>query len=98
MQLKKVGMYRPVSKDDKKITKRERRLGRVVINKQVNYTQKEWKAKKCKEAETRKKRNEGNMRKPEQDIKNQQRCVKCSRVVGCDMNGRKHKCDCGKIK
>ena len=48
------GTYRPLSKDDKKVTKRERRLGRVVINKQVNYTAKEWKAKKRAEAEARK--------------------------------------------
>jgi len=53
MQFKKVGTYRPISKDDKKITKRERRLGRVVVDKQVNYTKSEWKAKKYKEAEAR---------------------------------------------
>lgn len=58
MKFIKAGTYRPVNKDDKKITKRERRLGRVVVDKQVNYTQKEWKAKKRKEAEARKKKAE----------------------------------------
>ena len=46
MKYKTAGTYRPVTKDDKKITKRERRLGRVVVTKQVNYTAKEWKAEK----------------------------------------------------
>ena len=54
MNYKQKGTYRPVVKDDKKITKRERRLGRVVEMKQVNYTQKEWRAKKRREAEARK--------------------------------------------
>ena len=54
MKYKQKGKFRPVAKDDKKITKRERRLGRVVVEKQVNYTQKEWRAKKYKEAEIRK--------------------------------------------
>ena len=53
VQYKTTGTYRPIGKDDKKITKRERRLGRVVVNKQVNYTAKEWKAKKRAEAEAR---------------------------------------------
>jgi len=58
MEYKKAGKYRPLNDDDdKKITKRERRLGRVVVEKQVNYTQKEWKAKKHKEAEARRKKN-----------------------------------------
>lgn len=54
MRCKQKGKYRPVVKDDKKITKRERRLGRVVIEKQINYTRKEWQAEKCKEAKIRK--------------------------------------------
>ena len=44
MKLKTKGTYRPVVKDDKKITKRERRLGRVVETKQENYTRTEHKA------------------------------------------------------
>lgn len=53
MQMKSKGTYRPVGKDDKKITKRERRLGRVVVTKQENYTRDEWRAKKRMEAEGR---------------------------------------------
>lgn len=30
----------------------------------------------------------------ETDRKNQQRCKKCGRVVGCDYKGRKLKCNC----
>jgi hypothetical protein len=56
MKLKKSGTYRPLGKDDKKVTKRERRLGRVVVTKQENYTAKEWKAKKRVEAEARSRR------------------------------------------
>lgn len=29
-------------------------------------------------------------------MKDQQKCRHCGRIVGCDMNGRKHKCNCGK--
>ena len=54
MEYKQKGKYRPVVKDDKKITKRERRLGRVVVLKQENYTRKEWQAKKCRGAKIRK--------------------------------------------
>lgn len=36
------------------------------------------------------------MQKSESNQKNVQRCNKCKRVVGCDVNGRKRKCDCGK--
>lgn len=32
------------------------------------------------------------MKQPESDQKNQQRCPKCGRIVGCDYRGRKHKC------
>ena len=53
MKYKTTGQYRPLSKDDKKITKRERRLGRVVVTKQVNYTKKEWAEKKHREAKIR---------------------------------------------
>jgi len=53
MEHKAKGEYRPVTGDDKKITRRERRLGRVVVNPQVNYTRKEWIAKKQKEAKER---------------------------------------------
>lgn len=60
MQYKTAGQYRPVTKSDKKITKRERRLGRVVVKKQVNYTRKEWKAKKRKESEDRRIKSKGN--------------------------------------
>lgn len=34
------------------------------------------------------------MKQVEQDIRNQQRCKDCGRVVGCDAKGRKHKCNC----
>ena len=54
MQCKQAGTYRPLTKDDKKgATKREIRKGRKVVTPQVNYTRKEWTAKKRKEAETR---------------------------------------------
>lgn len=36
------------------------------------------------------------VKKSESDQKNQQRCPRCKRIVGCDVNGRKHKCNCGK--
>lgn len=28
--------------------------------------------------------------------KHQQLCPKCNRIVGCDLNGRKRRCNCGK--
>lgn len=34
------------------------------------------------------------MKKPESDVKNQQKCNKCGRIVGCDYRGRKRKCKC----
>ena len=34
------------------------------------------------------------MKEPEKDEKNQLKCNKCGRIVGCDYRGRKHKCDC----
>jgi hypothetical protein len=34
------------------------------------------------------------MNKTEHDVRNVQRCKDCGRVVGCDANGRKRKCDC----
>ena len=37
------------------------------------------------------------MNKVDKNEKNVQRCAKCNRVVGCDMDGRKHKC-CKKWK
>lgn len=34
------------------------------------------------------------MKTPESDKRNQQRCDKCGRIVGCDYRGRLRKCDC----
>jgi hypothetical protein len=53
MQHKTAGVYRALSKDDKKVTKRERRLGRVVVTPQANYTAAEWRAKKRAESKRR---------------------------------------------
>lgn len=53
MQCRTEGTYRPLGKDDKKATRRERRLGRVVVSKQVNYTRAERRARKRAEAEER---------------------------------------------
>lgn len=53
MKAKALGTYRPVRKDDKKITKRERRLGRVVVTKQQNYKGAEHTANLRAEAEKR---------------------------------------------
>lgn len=36
------------------------------------------------------------MKEPERNEKNIQRCPKCGRVVGCDVNGKQHRCRCGK--
>lgn len=36
------------------------------------------------------------MRTSEQNTQNQQRCKYCNRIVGCDSQSRKHKCDCRK--
>jgi hypothetical protein len=48
MKYKTAGTYRPITPSDKRATKRERRLGRMVVTPQVNYTRKEWKALKHK--------------------------------------------------
>lgn len=36
------------------------------------------------------------MKQPESDVKNQNRCEHCGRVVGVDYRGRKHKCCVGR--
>lgn len=34
------------------------------------------------------------MRTPEQDTKNQNKCPRCNRIVGCDAQGKTRECDC----
>uniref|UniRef100_A0A6M3JFK5 Uncharacterized protein n=1 Tax=viral metagenome TaxID=1070528 RepID=A0A6M3JFK5_9ZZZZ len=38
------------------------------------------------------------MNKVDRDERYVKRCKKCGRVVGCDMNGKKHKCYCVSAK
>lgn len=36
------------------------------------------------------------MQKPEQDEKNQNKCPRCGRIVGCNAQGKTKECDCRK--
>jgi len=53
MEFKTAGTYRPLGSGDKKATRRERRLGRVAVTPQINFTRDERRARKRAEAEVR---------------------------------------------
>jgi hypothetical protein len=38
------------------------------------------------------------MNKTDRSKKDQVTCNKCGRIVGCDIKGKKHKCECGEYR